>query len=340
MAEPRRLPLVTILFAVANVAAFVWEVAAGANPMQPTAQWMIDHGGNFGPLTLHGEPWRLLTSMFLHYGVLHIAMNMVGLVDGGRHVERMYGRAGFAAIYLVSGLAGGLASGLRANVASAGASGAIFGVFGAFGAFLLIHRARLDVAQVKKQARGLSLFLAYNLLIGLSTPGIDLLAHVGGLVTGFVIGLALEVGTDHAPSTLPRALAVGVVGVAAVFGLTFVVPAPNNALGEFSKVEDRALARWNEMVPQMRDGSLTDARSAEILEQEILPAWHAGREAYARDADGPLRADMLEYLAAREDGWTQMAKALREHDTEGFKAGMTRLQQGDAVIARLKAKGR
>src|SRR5688572_25374045 len=118
----RQIPWVTIALAVANVAVFVWELSRGADAMEPTAQWMAEHGGNFGPVTLDGEQWRLLTSMFLHYGVLHIVMNMIGLLDGGRHVERMYGRAGFVAIYLVSGLAASLATSLRANVVSAGAS--------------------------------------------------------------------------------------------------------------------------------------------------------------------------------------------------------------------------
>jgi rhomboid protease GluP len=338
MAEKRHLPIVTILFAVANIAVFIWELAAGADPLQPTAQWMVDHGGNFGPLTLHGESWRLVTSMFLHYGLLHIAMNMIGLVDGGRHVEKMYGAAGFAALYLVSGLAGGLATGMRSNVASAGASGAIFGVFGAFGAFLLLHRTRLDVEQVKKQARGLLVFLAYNLYFGLTAKGIDLVAHLGGLAAGFLVGLALEVGTDHGPSTVRRALLVGVLGTALVFGLTFVVPAPTNAIADFSKVEETVLARWNGLVPQLKANTVTGVQSADIIEAEILPPWRTARAAFARDADGPLRDDMLEYLAARQEGWEQMAKALRDDDAAGVAAGMTRFSQGDAVIERIKRK--
>ena len=206
---------------------------------------MLEHGGNYGSATLGGEPWRLFTSMFLHYGVLHLAMNMLGLIDGGRHVERMYGRAGFVALYLVAGLAGSLATSLRSNVVSAGASGAIFGVFGAFGAFLLLHRDRLDKEEVTKQSRGLLIFLVYNLYIGITAQGIDVVAHLGGLGAGFLAGLALELGTHTGPSTIRRSLAVAVIGCALVFAATLIAPRPVNALADLAEVEGVVLERWN-----------------------------------------------------------------------------------------------
>ena len=83
------LPVATIVLAAMNIAAFALSVTAGADPLAPTPDQIFDLGGNFGGATLDGESWRLLTSMFLHFGLLHIAMNMVGLIDGGRNVERM-----------------------------------------------------------------------------------------------------------------------------------------------------------------------------------------------------------------------------------------------------------
>ncbi|MCX5747148.1 MAG: rhomboid family intramembrane serine protease [Proteobacteria bacterium] len=336
MDAQRRIPWVMIALAVANVGVFAWELAQGASAMQPTAQWMADHGGNFGPLTLDGEQWRLFTSMFLHYGVLHIAMNMIGLVDGGRHVERMYGPAGFLTLYLVSGLVGSLASALRGNAVSAGASGAIFGVFGAFGAYLVVHRARLDAEEVKKQARGLVVFLAYNVFFGVTAKGIDLVAHLGGLGAGFVVGLALELGTTPGHSTLRRSLVVLVLGTAMVFGATKLVTPKPDPMVELGVLEEKLLGRWNATVREVQAGKLDDDHVAAVLE-EILPPWREARAKLAREGDGEVHQLVLDYMAARQEGWEIILVGMRAHDEAEVKRGNDRFQQGDAVIAKLKA---
>ena len=110
---------------------------AGADLMNPNPAIHIRFGSNFGPLTWTGEEWRLLTSAFLHFGIIHIALNMYALYQGGALVERLFGSTRFALIYLLSALAGSVASGWWDPLRnSAGASGAIFGVYGALLAFL------------------------------------------------------------------------------------------------------------------------------------------------------------------------------------------------------------
>ena len=318
----RDLPMVAITFAVLNVAMFVWSLANGADVASPTPQWMLDHGGNYGPQTLAGEPWRLFTSMFLHYGILHIVMNMVGLLDGGRHVERMYGRAGFIALYLVSGLAGSLASALRGEAVSAGASGAIFGIFGAFGAFLLLHRKRLDAAVVGREARGLLVFLAFNVYIGLSAKGIDMLAHAGGLAAGFLCGLALELGTDHGKSTLKRSILVGVIGCGAVIGAAVLVAPPANQIksevtfNELATTENTVMRSWRDIAKRVGAGEMTDAAFADAIEKDILPPWRAAAEKYAKEGSGPLHAKMLDYMRLREEGWKLFVQAARKDDAK------------------------
>ena len=113
-------------------------------------------GSNFGPLTWTGQPWRLLTSAFIHFGVIHLAFNMYALYRGGVLTERLYGSARFAVIYLLSAIAGSVVSGWWDPLRnSAGASGAIFGVYGALLVFFAMRRADIPPqhAQVRRPRR-------------------------------------------------------------------------------------------------------------------------------------------------------------------------------------------
>src|ERR1700691_5208225 len=125
-------PWVTYALIALNVVAFAYELAGGLDWLWPDGASVIAVGGDYAPLTLHGEPWRLGTSMFLHFGVIHISLNMIGLYQA-RGPKRLLRRAGFAVVYVVTGLGGAVASLARSEaVAGAGASRALFGVFGAY----------------------------------------------------------------------------------------------------------------------------------------------------------------------------------------------------------------
>jgi rhomboid protease GluP len=185
---------------------------------------MVSLGANFGPLTRSGQPWRLVTSMFLHFGVVHLAMNMVCLYQV-RFVERMLGRAPFLALYFVSGLVGGLASlATHPGAVSAGASGAVFGMFGAFTAVMVVGRKRIDPGAWSRTMRSLGTFFALNLAIGLSARSIDLAAHVGGLVAGFVGSFVLARTASPTARPLLRAFVLAGVGAGIVFGGVCALP--------------------------------------------------------------------------------------------------------------------
>ena len=333
----RRIPWVTIVFAVANIAVYVWSLAAGADLMHPSTTWMFEHGGNFGPITLSGEEWRLLTSMFLHYGIIHIVMNLVGLLTSGPEVERLYGRVGYAVVYVVSGLAGGLAASLKANAISAGASGAIFGVIGAFGAYLVVHRNRIDRELFAKRARSLGTFLAINIYIGLTVKGISLAAHAGGLVGGFLVGLALEWSRPGASETrsIWRPLAVAIVSLALLVGGTFSAPVPSNAIIMFAQANERLLTRWNKLVEEVHAHSMNDDQLADVIEHELLPAWQKERETFERDGRGERKDAILEYMKAREEGWRIMLPGLRAHDKDAVTRGMARFREADELANKL-----
>jgi rhomboid protease GluP len=183
-------PVIWVLLAL-NVLIFVLMQLSPASRGSPGAQSMqlVLWGSNAGPLTLHGQWWRLMTSMFLHGGLLHIGFNMLALWQAGRLVERMFGSARFLALYMIAGVCGSLASVLwNPHVNSVGASGAIFGIIGGLLAF--IGRSDSGVpATVGRDLRGsLSGFLLFNIVAGFVYPHTDNAAHLGGLAGGYLAG--------------------------------------------------------------------------------------------------------------------------------------------------------
>lgn len=202
----------------ANVAMYLFESAEAQSLNGPNPAEMIALGGNYGPLTCHGESWRLLAAMFLHYGPMHIGMNMICLYQI-RIVERIFGRAQFLALYLAAGLVGGLASvAMHPNAVSAGASGAVFGMFGAFSAAMVVRREQFDPQTWRDTMRSLGTFFALNIAFGLSLRSIDLSAHIAGLAVGFIAAFALAKTASAAAKPLLRALVVAALGGGVAFG--------------------------------------------------------------------------------------------------------------------------
>jgi len=156
-------------------------------------QVLVEMGALFGPYTvLKGEWWRLLTAMFLHGGMTHLLMNMFSLYIVGRGAEMYFDTKSYLSIYFFSGLIGGLVSLYMHPVSvGVGASGAIFGIFGALAGFFLAHRDKI-ASHSKAFMKNFGIIIAINLVIGFSIPSIDVSAHIGGLVVGFIGGFVLS----------------------------------------------------------------------------------------------------------------------------------------------------
>ncbi len=147
-------------------------------------------GANYGPLLKDShEIWRLFTYMFLHGSIIHILVNMYSLIAIGNQIETFFGRWKFLIIYLLSGIAGGMLSAALGSATSVGASGAIFGLLGSMLYFGFHYRAYFGQA-VKLQILPV---IAINLAIGFMMPNIDNWCHIGGLVGGFLITMAVGV---------------------------------------------------------------------------------------------------------------------------------------------------
>jgi membrane associated rhomboid family serine protease len=147
---------------------------------------ILHAGANFNPLVMDGEYWRLVSNMFLHFGFIHLAVNMYGLWQLGELLEPGIGSGRYAILYFICGLSAGIAS-LFFNVLviSAGASGAIFGLYG----FLLgaqIISFYKDKQRLKQVLMSFGIFVAINALIARGVS-VDMAGHVGGAVAGFII---------------------------------------------------------------------------------------------------------------------------------------------------------
>ena len=184
---PLSRPVVTwaVLGIIATV--FVAETLAGGSTQ---TEVLVRMGAKVTPLIAAGEYWRLFAAMFLHIGVMHVLFNAYALFVLGTELERIYGWARFLTIYLLSGLYGNLASYAFSPSLAAGASGAVFGLIGALAAFFALHRQRLG-AWGQRRLINVAILIVINLVWGFSQPGIDNLAHMGGLLSGFALGWAL-----------------------------------------------------------------------------------------------------------------------------------------------------
>ena len=203
----------------ANVAVFLAMLLSGVAMLSsPAGQDLVRWGANFGPYTVSGQWWRLLTCIFLHGGLLHIAFNMWCLWDLGRLAESVYGHWTFAVVYLITGIGSSLASvAWNPSVLSVGASGAIFGIAGALIASFYLGEFSLPRSAMGGMLRSILMFVGYNLFFGAVVARTDNAAHVGGLVMGLILG-ALIAKVAPAHDDIFRRISVVLVGVVIVAG--------------------------------------------------------------------------------------------------------------------------
>ncbi len=247
----------------ANIAVFIAMVLAfgAATLSSPAGPDLVRVGANFGPYTVSGQWWRLLTCLFVHAGLLHIAFNMWCLWDLGRLAESLYGHWTFAALYMVCGVSASLGSILwNPSVLSVGASGAIFGIVGALIASFYLGEFSLPRAALGGTLRSLLIFTGYNLFFGAVIARTDNAAHIGGLVMGLILGALIArfaPGRDDAV----RRIAVLLVGVAIVGGAVlwlqharaYMVHAQNGVSFLNAGKSDQAIAELRKTVAQRPD---------------------------------------------------------------------------------------
>lgn len=177
----KTVPYLTYTLIAINLLLFLLMTLAGGSTRKDV---LIRFGAKVNELILQGEVWRLVTSMFLHIGFLHLTFNLYALWALGPITEEFFGRLRYLVIYILSGITGTLASFFFADALSAGASGAIFGILGA-----LVPYTRKNPTLWKSGfGKNLLIVILINLSLGLFQPGIDIDAHIGGLICGLILG--------------------------------------------------------------------------------------------------------------------------------------------------------
>lgn len=318
--------IATPAIVIVNVLVFFAMVATGVHFFSPNAQSVLEWGANYGPKTLSGQWWRLVTCMFLHFGILHLAFNMWILWDLGRLVERMVGTVGFVLLYFVSGVAGSIAS-LVWNpvVISAGASGAVFGVAGALLGLLALRRDTIPTAVLTQLRNSMLAFLFYNVVYGITASGIDMAAHIGGLIAGLACGLILSqplsiemvVRRKHRNAVV--LIAGTIVLLLAAAALPSAPPDMNSELQGFAEMEKETLDIYNALILKAQRGTVSDTDFAATIERDVLSDWVETRRRIESLIDERVakRANLLrlvEYMKLREESWKLRVEAIREQD--------------------------
>ncbi|HKH70699.1 MAG TPA: rhomboid family intramembrane serine protease [Vicinamibacterales bacterium] len=295
-------------------------------------QLLLHWGGSVGPRTTNGEWWRLLTAMFVHWGLLHLIADVVGLAQVGRLTERLVGPTTFAFVFVAAGLISGLRElSVHPVAVSAGASGGVFGVYGlliATGAWGWVWRSPLTipVAVLKRCCPAAVVFLIYHLAAEGFTESMT-----WGTIVGLACGAILAFGIDeHKPpvrwlcTSMAATLAIIVVFAAPLRGMADVT----REMGAVIELERRTAAAYDAEVVHFRRGHQSAEALADIaagIESDV----RATRASLSAIMNVPAQQqtivnDALEYLRLREESWHLRAEGLR-------KGRLQTLQRADRV---------
>lgn len=345
--------LVTPILVAINVLVYIAAASNGAGWVTAQPVVLIHWGTNYAPATLGGEWWRLFTSMFLHFGLLHIALNMWVLISLGPRVERLFGSACYLLLYLFAGLCGSVASvWWQAGVNSAGASGAIFGVIGGLLAFTLNPATRLPASITANQRTSAAVFIFYNLLYGFGHQGIDNACHIGGLLGGMAMGWLLAQPLDPAarreqPQRLALAAALGALTLLALIWPLSRRPHLSQAeiafrvdVQSIGADETRAQDRVRGLEQTLKQHKITDAQWGAEIASSVVPIW-AGMETRvgndtlpANSSLNPLRQALLDYIGQRRQALELFSKAAIGNDASDLHMGQEMMARSNEAASR------
>ena len=288
--EPVQRIWAMVLVMALCVLVWVAGVSMGVDFMKPKSEDLYRWGGNAASAVQAGEAWRLLTCMFLHGGVIHLALNMFALWESGLILTRLFGNLSFLFVYFCSGIVGSALSLFFAaqSHVSVGASGAVFGVMGALLVAVMRHQAQMPAVGSKKLKTSLGVYILLSLGYGFTHPGIDNAAHIGGLLAGMLCGFALMMPTEAPSNQRARHARMGgalVLCALVVIGMVqWAPPAKRNLSANF-----RDMQMWLDLQPRfaaeqkalavdlasMQSGKISRAQFSRLIYEKHIPAIRA-----------------------------------------------------------------
>lgn len=190
MHKKRYVHMINYLIIIINILVYIWLEFNGSTH---DVMYMLEHGGLYWPyIEQYGQWYRLVSSMFMHFGLSHLFNNMIVLLFIGDNLERALGKIRYLLLYLISGIASNMISCIYyeatgASVVGCGASGAIFGVVGALLYIIIINKGRYEDLTIRRMI----LFIVMSIYSGAASPGINVTAHISGLIAGFISAVFL-----------------------------------------------------------------------------------------------------------------------------------------------------
>ena len=274
---PRKGFMATPILIDLNLLVFIVMIASGVGIMSPSTLSLLKWGADFGPLTLTGDWWRAVTCNFIHIGAFHLLMNMYAFMYIGLLLEDLIGSRRMFMSYLLTGLCSAVFSlYMHGETISAGASGAIFGLYGIFLAFLFFHRIAKE--QRKALLTSILIFVGYNLVYGMKA-GIDNAAHIGGLLSGFLLGIIYVCSYKFEKADAQRTVSIlGELGIFCIFLFSFLMlcknvpPLYQDIRGEWESGIVEAYLN-GELEEENEDGNQSDMETANSSSTRQYPSY-------------------------------------------------------------------
>jgi rhomboid protease GluP len=345
------LPIFSWGLIIANVLIFLVTVAGGADWLLPVGSTLIKWGSNFSPYTIDGEWWRLFTSLFIHFGLVHLFLNMLALAFFGPVVERVYSRAALLLVYFASGLTGAAASiAWHPGINAAGSSPAVLGLVG----YLFVRQlqaGKMLSDYLRPTMTAGAVMLGVTLFAGFMYGRIDSAAHLAGVAAGAVLGASGFLPLDR--SRLYGAMTRYVVNLlSAAFLVAVSVWCAEHSSASLSgeslymytvhwlqRGEERVNKKFNAALSLAKANPSDEPALVQELNSDVLPFWRtatsrlSGIQLNSNSPNLPALQFLQTLAAARVHAYELFSEGFRKGDAQELAAAKEAMAQTDRLAS-------